>query len=46
MSSNERRCGNCGAPTNGALCAPCEQDRLYEQEQIKAEPAHALPCSD
>jgi hypothetical protein len=40
--ATEQRCRDCGAPSTGALCAPCEQDRLLEQTQLKTPEAEAI----
>jgi len=41
------RCTNCGAATTKPLCAPCTQDRIYEQAQLAAVSAgKGMRCID
>lgn len=47
MHAKERRCLNCNAPTSAALCAPCEQDRILEQQQlVSGTTGRGLRCTD
>lgn len=39
-------CTNCGAATTQTLCAPCSQDRIYEQAQLASHVGRSLRCTN
>lgn len=47
MQSNEQRCRNCGAASDGPLCGPCEQDEMLERAQLATVGAgRGMRCND